>query len=58
MSEGEGPGADQGHTGEIMSLDSFGNTSVSPPDDLEEVARKWEIWVSVLILRTLQPKSR
>ena len=35
---GRDPGSDRGYAGEIMSLGWFGNVSVSPPEELEDVA--------------------
>lgn len=46
-------GADPGFVGEIIFLGLFGNVSVSPLDELEQVPGVREVWAS--LLRLLAP---
>ena len=48
-------GEDPGHVGETLSLGWPGNASRSPPEELEEVARNRDVWVS--LLKLLPPRS-
>ena len=51
----EGPRADPGHAGEIISLDWFVSFSVSL-EELEEVTGEREVWTSSLSLLPRQPE--
>lgn len=49
---------DPGHAGEIKSLRWPGNASISPPEELDEVAGKREVWASLSWLLPLRPDPR